>query len=343
MQIIISILATVFVFGVLILVHESGHFFVAKLFKVKVNEFSIGMGPAIFKKQGKATLYSVRALPFGGYVQMDGEDGEGTDDNSFNKKGRLQRFLILFAGAALNIILGFVIICIINFCTIELVPTNIIAKFADDSVSDTFGLQVKDEIIEINGYKILNQYDVATVFGTNGVKPVDITVLRDGKKIVLKNVKFPIAKSDDIGEFFTLDFGVYGREVTFFEVIKYSFDETVSVSKSIYTFLGSLFKGNADINQVSGPVGTSAMIGESVKYGIDSLFLIMAIISVNLGIVNLLPFPALDGGRILILALESIRRKPLNPKVEGAINAVGLIILLLFMAIISFKDILNLY
>ena len=343
MQIIISILATIFVFGFLILVHESGHFFVAKLCKVRINEFSIGMGPAVFKKQGKETLYSIRVLPFGGYVQMDGEDGEGTEENSFNKKGRFQRFFILFAGAALNIILGFFIITVINFFTIDLVPTNVVAKFSENAVSNSYGLNVNDEIVEINGYKISNQYDVATVFGTNGVKPVDVTVIRDGKKILLEDVKFPESEDKDIGKFFVLDFGVYGRKVSFFEVIKYSFDETVSVSKSIYTFLGSIFKGTADIKQVSGPVGTSAMIGESVKYGIDSLFLIMAIISVNLGIVNLLPFPALDGGRILLLFLEAVRRKPLNPKIEGAINAIGLGLLLLLMAVISFKDVFSLF
>ena len=274
---------------------------------------------------------------------MDGEDGDGTDENSFNKKPRWQRFLILFAGAALNVILGFLIICIINFFTVKYLPTNIIAEFDDNAVSNSCGLKVGDDIVKINNYKISNQYDYATILGTNGVKPVDITVVRDGKEVVIKNVKFVEVENEDLGKIFKLDFKVYPQKLGFFGVIKYSFDETVSVSKSIYDFIGKIFTGSADINQVSGPVGTSAAIGESVKYGFDSLMLMMAIISVNLGVVNLLPFPALDGGRILVLIIEAIRRKPLNPKVETAINAVGLVFLLLLMVLISFKDVIKLF
>lgn len=342
MQIIINILVTIIVFGFLILAHEAGHFFVAKACKVKVNEFSIGMGPAIFKKQGKTTLYSIRALPIGGFVQMDGEDGDGTDENSFNKKPFWQRFFILVTGAAMNIILGFILICVINSLTSYL-PTTIVAEFDDTSISSQHGLEVDDKIVKINTYGVSSYLDLSYALTSNGTNPVDIIVIRNDKEVLLENVKFPTITDDTLGEIYNIDFKVYGVKRSFFNSIKYSFDWTVSISKSIYSFLGTLVTGRADVNQVSGPVGTTAAIGESIQYGLDSLLLIVALISINLGIVNLLPFPALDGGRIILLGIEAIRKKPLNPKVEVAINAVGLIILFGLMIVISVKDIINLF
>lgn len=342
MQIIINIAVTVLVFGILILSHEAGHFFVAKACKVKVNEFSIGMGPAIFKKQGKETLYSVRALPIGGYVQMDGEDGGGQNPSSFNNKPYWQRLLILAMGAIMNIFLGFVLICIINSQT-SLLPTNVIARFDDNAVSSQTGLKENDKIVKINNYKIDNYIDLSYALTSNGTKPVDVTVVRDEKQQVINDVEFLVVDDEQMGECFTIDFYVYGVKRSFLNSIKYSFDWTVSISKSIYSFFGSLFTGSADLNQVSGPVGTTTAIGSSLQYGLDSLLLMVALISINLGIVNLLPFPALDGGRIVLLAIEAIRRKPLNPKIETAINAVGLILLLTLMMLISFKDILKFF
>ncbi len=342
MQTFINILVTVLVFGFLILAHEAGHFFMAKLFKVKVNEFAIGMGPAIFKKQGKSTLYSIRALPIGGYVQMDGEDGNGESEHSFNKKAYWKRFLILVTGALMNIFLGFVLICIVN-SQVKNLPTTVVGAFLEDSTSNLSGLQVDDEIIKINKYGINSYLDISYALSTAGTDPVDVLVVRDGNEQILKDVVFPIEKDENIGEYLTVDFQVYGEKRSFISTIKYSFEWTISISKSIYSFFGSLFTGKADVSQVSGPVGTTVAIGESVKYGLDSLLLIVALISINLGIVNLLPFPALDGGRTLLLAVEAIRRKPLGEKVEVAINAVGMIILFGLMIIVSIKDVFNLF
>ncbi len=342
MQTILYIAVAILVFGILILAHEAGHFFVAKACKVKINEFSIGMGPAIFKKQGKDTLYSIRLFPIGGYVQMDGEDGGGEDENSFNKKSYWQRFLILVMGALINILLGFVLVCLINSQKTYL-HTTVIGEFLEDSVSSQHGLKVDDKIIKINNYGVDSYLDITYAIGSNGTEPMDITVLRNGNNVVLDDVVFPVLKDDTIGEYFDIDFKVYGVKMSFLSSIKYSFDWTVSISKSIYSFLGTLVTGNADLNQVSGPVGTTTAIGESVKSGFDSLLLIVAIITINLGIVNLLPFPALDGGRIFLLALEAIRKKPLNPKIETAINAVGIIILFGFMILITIKDIIKLF
>lgn len=342
MQIVVSILVTILVFGILIFVHESGHFLVARACRVKINEFSLGMGPAILKKQGKETLYSLRAFPIGGYVQMDGEDGGGEDENSFNKKKYWQRFLILFAGAALNIILGFILICIVNYFTAKL-PTTVVAQFEENSVSQSCGLELNDKIIDIGGYGVNSFYDMTYAMSTKGIEPLTVTVLRDGEEVKLENVSFKVIEDETLGECFTLDFKVYPQKRSFINNIKYSFDWTVSISKSIYSFLGTLFIGQADVNQVSGPVGTTVAIGESVQYGFRSVMLMVALISINLGIVNLLPFPALDGGRIFLLAIEAVRRKPLNPRIETAINAVGLILLLALMVVITFKDIINLF
>lgn len=342
MQTVLYIIVTLLVFGILILAHEAGHFFVAKACKVKVNEFSIGMGPAIFKKQGKETLYSIRALPIGGFVQMDGEDGEGTDINSFNKKPYWKRFLILVTGAFMNILLGFILICIINSMA-KALPTTTVADFDSDAVSNSCGLQENDKILKINNYGVNSYLDITYGLATSGTDPVNVTVERDGETVVLNDVSFPVIEDESLGECFTLDFRVFGKRRSFVSTVKYSFDWTVSISKSIYSFFGTLFTGRADLNQVSGPVGTTTAIGQSVQLGLDSLLLVVALISINLGIVNLLPFPALDGGRILFLAIEAVRRKPMNQKVEVAFNAVGLILLLGLMAVITVKDIIHLF
>ncbi len=342
MQTVLNIVVTLLVFGVLILAHEAGHFFVAKACKVKINEFAIGMGPAIYKKQGKETLYSIRILPIGGFVQMDGEDGEGTDENSFNKKPYWKRFLILVTGAVMNILLGFILICIINSQR-ALLPTTIVAGFDENSVSNSYGLQENDEILKINNYGVKSYLDISYGLATAGAEPVDITVLRDGKQVVLSNVEFPVITDENIGESYTLDFIVFGERRSFISTVKYSFDWTVSISKSIYSFFGTLFTGKADLNQVSGPVGTTTAIGQSVQLGLDYLLLAVALISINLGILNLLPFPALDGGRILFLAIEAIRRKPMSQKIEYSINAAGLILLLTLMLVITVKDVIHLF
>lgn len=342
MQTFVNILISVLVFGFLILAHEAGHFFMAKLFKVKVEEFAIGMGPAIFKIQGKKTLYSLRVLPIGGYVQMEGEDGDGESEDSFNKKAYWKRFLILVTGAVMNIVLGFILICIINSQR-SLLPTTTVAAFDENSVSNSYGLQPGDEIIKINKYGVNSYLDISYALGTAGTEPVDVLVIRDDSEFILRDVLFPIVDDENIGKHFELDFFVYGEKRSFFSTIKYSFDWTVSITKSIYSFLGGIFTGSADISQVSGPVSTTVAIGESIEYGIDSLLLIVALISINLGIVNLLPFPALDGGRIFLLAIEAIRRKPLNKKVEMSINAVGIILLFGLMIVVAVKDILHLF
>lgn len=343
MQIVINIVVTVLVFGLLILSHELGHFIMAVWAKVKVHEFSIGMGPALFKREGKLCRFCIRALPIGGYVQMEGEDGGGEGEGSFSNIPRWKRFLVLVMGAAMNIAMGFLLICCIN-ATIPAYPTTTVAVFTENSVSQKAGLQQNDKIVEINDYNIYSYMDIPVALSQNSkAENFDITVRRDGKKVELKNVSFPKIEGPDYGDFYDTDFKVYGEKRSFLSVFRYSGGYTLSVMRSVYSFVGSLFTFNADLNQVSGPVGTASVIGESAVLGLDSLLLVVAIISINLGIMNLLPFPALDGGRILFLLIEAIRKKPMNPKVEAAINGIGLMLLLVLMVLIAIKDVINLF
>ncbi len=343
MQIVFNIVITVLVFGVLILSHEAGHFFTAVWAKIKVHEFSIGMGPALFKREGKLCRFCIRALPIGGFVQMEGEDGDSDDENAFTKKPKWKRFLVLVMGAAMNILMGFLLICCIN-ATISAYPTTVVAQFNEDAVSSASGLQEGDQIVAIDGYRIFSYMDISYALTKDSkAEDFDLTVKREGKKVQLHDVQFPKIEDERFGSFHDTDFKVYGEKRNVFSVFEYSFGYTVSVSRSIYSFVGSIFTMEADYNQVSGPVGTASAIGESASNGLPSLLLVVAFISINLGIMNLLPFPALDGGRILLLLIEAIRRKPLNPKVETALNGVGLILLMGLMVVVTFKDIINLF
>lgn len=343
MQLVLNIIITILVFGLLILSHEAGHFFTALWAKIKIHEFSIGMGPALFKRDGKICRFSIRALPIGGYVQMEGEDGESDDENAFSKKPRWKRFLVLVMGAAMNILMGFLLICCIN-ATIEAYPTTTVAQFNDNAVSVADGLQEGDKILSIDGYRIFSYMDISYALTKNSkAEDFDITVKRDGEKVKLQNVHFPKVETDNYGSFYDTDFKVFGQKRNILSVFQYSFGYTVSVSRSIYSFVGSIFTMKADYSQVSGPVGTAQIIGESASIGLSSLLLVVAMISINLGVMNLLPFPALDGGRILLLLIEAIRRKPLNPKLEMALNGVGLVLLMGLMLVVTMKDIIGLF
>jgi regulator of sigma E protease len=343
MQILINVVVTVLVFGVLILSHEAGHFFTAIWAKIKVHEFSIGMGPALFKREGKLCRFCIRAFPIGGFVQMEGEDGDSDDENSFSKKPRWKRFLVLVMGAAMNILMGFLLICCIN-ATIKAYPTTTVAQFLPDAISMESGLMEGDKIISIDGYKIFSYMDISYALSKDSkAEDFDLLVERDGERVALSNVAFPKINDEKYGSFYDTDFKVYGQKRNLFSVFQYSAGYTLSVSRSIYSFVGSLFTFQADLNQVSGPVGTAEIIGKSAIVGLGSLLMVVAMISINLGIMNLLPFPALDGGRILLLLVEAIRKKPLNPKVEAAINGVGLILLMGLMIVVLFKDVINLF
>lgn len=326
------IIFAILIFGFLIFVHELGHFLTAKKFGVKIHEFSLGMGPAIFKKQKGEVLYSVRALPVGGYVKMEGEDGESDDERSFGKLPALKKIVVLFAGAFMNFVSGFLFFIIIYaFAGGVAVPQ--IGEVIDGSPAQQAGIEVGDKILAVNGSAVHIQSDVTFSLFLSGDKEVDVEVLRNGEKHT-----FLIKPQLDEGRYII---GFYPKveKITPFNVIYNAFYNTFFVVRVVFESLKMMISGQVGLAEMSGPVGIVGEIGRAAKDGILQVLNFAALIAVNLGVMNLLPFPALDGGRILFAAIEGVRRKPIDPKIEGYIHAAGLILLFALMIAITFSDI----
>ena len=339
-------LVAILFFGLLISIHELGHFTFAKLFKVKVNEFALGMGPAIFKKKRGDTLYALRLLPIGGYVSMEGEDTESQDENAFNRKKVWQRIIIVAAGAIMNLILGVVIVATVLSME-DLIGTNQILEFHKDAISQQTGLKVGDEFLEIDGHRVFSDTDISFLMGRSDDGVFDMTVLRDGEKVELKDVTFKTEK-DGKYTFITYDFIILGEETNFFNVVENSFRRSASIARLVWLSFFDLVTGRYGLTDLSGPVGTVNVIADAAagavesKDGLITALTMMAFISINIGIFNLIPLPALDGGRLFFLIIEGIRRKPINPKYEGYVHGAGLALLLLLMLVVTFNDIVTL-
>jgi len=334
-----QIFFTVLVLSVLIFVHELGHFIAAKACGVRVTEFALGMGPAIFKKQGKETLYALRLFPIGGYCAMTGEDEEIADDpRAMRNKPVWQRMIIVLAGAMMNLLLGVILVTVI-VCA-KPIPSTVVADFPEGAISQNYGLQAGDEILALNGDRISGYTDFATkLTSCYNTDTVSLTVLRNGQEVILQNVTFPTGDINGELIYPQIDFRVYRAEKTFGTVVRNIFSETGSYLTSMYTGLRDMLTGRISLKYVSGPIGISEVIGDAAAMGWASLLSIAALISINLFVMNLLPLPALDGGRFLCMLIELVLRRPIPVKVEGIIHAVGLILLLLLMAIVAFKDI----
>ena len=348
---ILAIIIAILGFGAIIFVHELGHFITARLFKVTVNEFSIGMGPKIFsKKSGKSgILYSLRAIPMGGYVSMAGEDEESFDPNSFDKKSKLARFLILFSGAFMNLALGFVLMF---FCVVssgELASTEVESFYIKDSdgifIEEYMGLVPGDKIIEINGTDVdtCTSFDYSFTVIRNGNTPCDIKVLRNGETITIKDFSFEFKYANGGTEVSPWFFDPVAKDKTFINIITETWGRTKASVKMVVLSLVDLVSGKHSIDAVSGPVGVVNEIRESTEYGFQSVIFLLSILTLNIGIFNLLPFPALDGGRIVFIAIEAVTGKKINKKIESAINFTGILILFALMIAITFKDIFNLF
>ena len=351
-SVLLTILVTVLVFGLLIAIHEFGHYMVARAFGVGVIDFSIGMGPKIKSWHGKYNDFTLRAIPIGGFVNMVGEYDEDIPEEykykiPLNSKPVWQRMLIVLAGPFMNILLAFLVMAIL-VSTGPAIASTTISKFADGSRSEQTGLMENDEIIKVDGKRIRCANDMAYKISSSGTKPIDIKVIRDGKEILVENVEFPqfTEKNTQFGQ---LDFYVYPKEKTFGSVISESFWQSVSV---VYVTVDSLidaFTGRYGLDAVGGPVAVGGVIGdtisasESFAQGLYNIGNLIVLISVSLGICNLLPIPVLDGGRFLFYIIEAIRRKPMNPKVEQAISMVFMVLLFGFMIFITLKDIVGLF
>ena len=355
-----TIVIALLLFGIIILIHEFGHFLLAKKNGVTVHEFSIGMGPKIYSREKNGTEYSLRILPIGGYVSMEGEedgfdrseeddDLDNAEDNdlmfdtkddteeknevysenevevnegSFAEKTVLQRASIIFAGPFFNF-LGCIGFLVVLFLIIG-VPTTKVGTLVDNAPAQAVGIKVGDEIKEVNGQEVTSSTDITNIISASKGKEINLVVNRDGK-----DVEF------DLSPKFSKDTQTYIIGITF------------DIAVQMVEFLGQLVTGRVAgglSDSVAGPVGVIGMVSDAAKTGITNLLYLGAVISLNLGIMNLVPFPALDGGRLLLLLIEALRGgKKLDPSKEAMINIVGMSVLMAFMLFITYKDILRLF
>ena len=335
------ILAAIILFGIIVFIHELGHFLFAKRAGVKIHEFAIGMGPKIFSTQKGETRYSLRLLPLGGYVSMEGEDGESNDPNSFGNKTILQRASIIFAGPFFNIILTLLLLIPVLAYIGTPSNSNILGKVLENTPAIEAGLKPNDKIVEINGTKIENWQEIVdTLQKINSDTPIDVKVERDN---TTKDFSLTPEKNEQ-GKYVIGISPVYEKSII--QAVPKAFLTTIDMIKQMLIFVVQLFTGTVPggfENSVAGPVGVIGIVSDAAKMGIVNLVYIGAVISLNLGVLNLLPIPALDGGRLLILGIEAIRGKKLDPNKEAAIHSVGLMVLLGFMLFVTYKDILKLF
>ncbi len=333
-------LVAVAVFLILIIIHEFGHFIAAKAVGVRVNEFAVGFGPKLFSKRLGETVYSVNLVPLGGYCAMEGEEEASGDIRAFCNKSAWKRFVIVVMGAVFNLLFGLILIAIILAPT-ERFLTTTVEGFHEQSVSDTTGLRVDDKIIEVDSRRIFSTYDLSYAFTNIDDGKVDLTVIRDGKRVELPDVTFKSDVQDGIS-YLTVDFYVYGQEKTFTSYIGNTFKTATSYCAVIWRSLVDLISGKYGISAVSGPVGMTAVIGSVAKQNLKALLPIMALITINLGLFNLFPIPALDGGRLIFILFEMIFRREVPQKYESIIHAVGFVLLIGFMLLVTAKDIWSL-
>lgn len=346
------IIIAIIIFGMLIAIHEFGHFTAAKLCGVKVEEFAIGMGPALFKKQKGETVYALRILPIGGFCAMAGEDEESDDPRAFTNQGFWKKFVILCAGSFMNLVLGIVLI-LIMYAGAQAFVTPTIDHFMDGCPYEgTEAMQAGDTFYSIDGQRIYLVSDVSS-FLMRGDGVYDIVMLRDGEKVELKDFALTTktyAEYANEGPKYGFVFGY--TEATFGTKLEYTWNTTLEFSRLVWLGLGDLINGKVGLKDMSGPVGIVDMMNEvgqqaeSAKAAADNLLYISAFIAVNLAIMNMLPIPALDGGRVFLMIvtviIEAVSRKKLDPKYEGYIHLGGMVLLLGLMALVMYNDIAKL-
>ena len=344
---ILYIVIGILIFGLLIAVHELGHFAAAKACGVKVNEFAVGMGPAIVKKQKGETLYSLRCIPFGGYCAMEGEDEDTGDTRAFSNQKAWKRLLILAAGSAMNFLTGFVIVLVL-FSNAGGFRAPVIEAFMPGCPYESAdGLQQGDRFLRIDGKRVWQYYDVGELLAKGGEEH-DLIVRRDGRRVKLEDYHMvPVEYEGEERKMYGFYFGI--DEPTFGNKLRYSGATAMEFVRMVWDALSELVGGRVSVNDLAGPVGIVDMMAqtgeqaESVSAGLYDIFYLGAFIAVNLAVMNMLPIPALDGGRIFFLLvtapIEAITGKKLNPKYEGFIHAAGMILLLGLMAYVMFHDI----
>lgn len=346
------ILIAILFFCFLIFIHELGHFITAKLTGVKVNEFALFMGPAIFKFKRGETTYRLNCLPIGGYCAMEGEDGENDDPRAFVNAKVWKRLIILCAGSFMNFLAGFLIVLLLLAFTAEIIPQKTVSYIEPESDLLTVGIREGDEFYKIDGKRVYTSGDISLLLDRNTTDKFDFTVIRDGKKIKLENVTVERKDFGDGTPRLGVSFTNY-EDANFFNEFGYAWDNCRDYARLVWMGLGDLISGKAGLNDMGGPVKIVEVVDEAGKEAeskLDGVMIVInlfAFIAINLAVMNMLPIPALDGGRVFGLlvtwCLEKILRRKVNPQVEGYIHAVGMILLLAFMAFITFKDIWSLF
>lgn len=329
-----TIIYAIIIFCMLIFVHELGHFIVAKACGVKVNEFAIGMGPAILKKQKGETQYSVRALPIGGYCAMEGEDEDSDDERAFNNKPAWQRACVLAAGSLMNLLAAVVLLIIIAFWSGQ--PTTTIDKVIDDSPAYEAGIVKGDEILEVDGRKVEDWDDLLEFIGQSKSKTAEIKVLRDGREMVITSqLEYDKqAERNKVGI-------VPGVEHNLIASVATGVKSTGTMTVMMYDIIKKMFTGDVSVKELSGPVGIVYAVNDSAKAGIIYVIYLSALLSLNLAIMNMLPLPALDGGRMIFLVIRKITGKRVTDEMEGRVHFIGIMLLMLLMVYVTWNDIVR--
>jgi len=347
------IIAAILIFGFLIAVHELGHFATAKLLGVQVNEFSIGMGPLLWSRERGETLYSLRALPIGGFCAMEGEDEESDNPRAFGQAKAWKKFIILAAGAAMNFLVG-VLLCLALNAQSQAFITPVIVGFAEGfPLQGEQGLLAGDRIVSINGERIYLYSDVTLLFSRSG-ETMDLVVERDGRRVALNDFPLVPREYTENGQTvrrYGLTFGV--EQATVGSRLKNGWLTAVDFVRLVRLSLGDLISGRAGLRDLSGPIGIVDVMTEvgqaspTVWDAVYNLLYFAALIAVNLAVMNLLPLPALDGGRIFFLLLNGLWlllfRKNINPKYEGYVHMTGMALLMGLMLVVAFSDIGKLF
>lgn len=326
------IVYAILIFCLLIFVHEFGHFITAKAVGIRVNEFSIGMGPLLLHFTKGETEYSLRALPIGGYCKMEGEDEDSEDPKAFNNQSFWAKALVIVAGSVMNVLLAIIIVSCIVFSVGT--PTNTIKELTPNSPAAIAGMQVGDEILKIDNTPIEKWQDILTAISEGTGETVSIVVNRDGNELnIVSGVT--ILKEEDNRRVIGI---VPEQEKQFLNSIVLGTQGTWNMGVGMIDTLGQLFTGKVALDALTGPVGIVSIVGDSVDLGFIYIAQLTALISLNLGIVNLLPIPALDGGRLVFLVIRKFTGKAISDELEGKIHLVGIVLLFSLMIYITFID-----
>lgn len=344
-----TFLAAIFVFGLLIATHELGHFSVAKLSGIKVLEFAIGMGPKILKFTRKETDYTLRLLPIGGYVKMLGEEEDSDDPRAFSNQSPWKRLAVIVAGAVFNIITAIILFTLVFMNQNPSNPivanpkdyTTTISKVAEDSAAMDAGLKVNDKILKVDGKEVLKWDDILSTLKSNKGESVNLTVESDN---TTKDIKLTPKYNEKEKRYLVGISPVINAEPTgIFESIKNATTQTFTAIKQMLEFFGTLITGGASMDSLGGPVAIVSMSGQAAQAGFLTLVYFAAFLSINLGVLNLIPFPALDGGWVIILLIEALTGKKIDQNKLGIINFIGFALLMILIVFVTFKDVMRLF